>query len=62
MHGAPLVRSVLGYATWLVLAAVLVLRRTAGVRGRRAAYGTLAGILCLLLVLFVYVFRTGGHA
>ena len=33
-----------------------------GVRGRRAAYGTLAGILCLLLVLFVYVFRTGGHA
>lgn len=62
MHGAPLVRSLLGYATWLVLATVLVLRRTAGVRGRRAAYGTLAGILCLLLVLFVYVFRTGGHA
>jgi ABC-type uncharacterized transport system permease subunit len=62
MHGVELVRSLLGYATWLVLAAVLVLRRTAGVRGRRAAYGTLAGILCLLLVLFVYVFRTGGHA
>jgi len=62
MHGAPLVRSLLGYATWLVLAAVLVLRRTAGVRGRRAAYGTLAGVLCLLLVLVVYVFRTGGPA
>jgi ABC-type uncharacterized transport system permease subunit len=62
MHGVELVRSLLGYATWLVLATVLVLRRTAGVRGRRAAYGTLAGILCLLLVLFVYAFRTGGHA
>jgi ABC-type uncharacterized transport system permease subunit len=62
MHGAELVRSLLGYATWLVLAAVLVLRRTAGVRGRRAAYGTLAGVLCLFLVLVVYVVRTGGHA
>jgi ABC-type uncharacterized transport system permease subunit len=62
MQGVELVRSLLGYATWLVLATVLVLRRTAGVRGRRAAYGTLAGILCLLLVLVVYAFRNGGHA
>ena len=62
MHGAPLVRSLLGYATWLLLAAVLVLRRAAGVRGRRAAYGTLAGVFCLLLVLVVYVFRTGAPA
>jgi ABC-type uncharacterized transport system permease subunit len=62
MHGAELVRSLLGYATWILLAGVLVLRRTAGVRGRRAAYGTIAGVLCLLLVLVVYVVRTGGHA
>jgi ABC-type uncharacterized transport system permease subunit len=62
MHGAELVRSLLGYATWFLLAGVLVLRRTAGVRGRRAAYGTLAGVLCLLLVLVVYAVRSGGHA
>jgi ABC-type uncharacterized transport system permease subunit len=62
MQGAELVRSLLGYATWILLAGVLILRRTAGMRGRRAAYGTLAGVLCLLLVLVVYVVRTGGHA
>lgn len=62
MQGVELVRSLLGYATWILLAGVLVLRRTAGMRGRRAAYGTLAGVLCLLLVLVVYVVRTGGHA
>jgi ABC-type uncharacterized transport system permease subunit len=62
MHGVDFARSLLGYATWIVLATVLVLRRAAGVRGRRAAYGTLAGVFCLLLVLVVYVFRTGGPA
>jgi hypothetical protein len=45
----------------VVLAAVLVLRRVAGVRGRRAAYGTLAGVLCVLLVIVVYAVRPGGH-
>ena len=59
--GAALARMLLGYATWFVLATVLVLRRVAGVRGRRAAYGTLAGVLGLLLVLMVYAFRPGGH-
>jgi hypothetical protein len=31
------------------------------VRGRRAAYGTVAGVLCVLLVVLVYVVRPGGH-
>jgi len=61
MEGAALARSLFGYATWVVLAAVLVARRVAGVRGRRAAYGTLAGVLCVLLVVLVYALRPGGH-
>jgi ABC-type uncharacterized transport system permease subunit len=60
MAGAALARTLLGYATWIVLAAVLLARRLAGVRGRRAAYGTLAGVLCVLLVVLVYAFRPGG--
>ena len=58
--GAESLRSLLGYATWILLAAVLVLRKTAGFRGRKAAYGTLAGVLCMLLVLLMYVVRAGG--
>jgi ABC-type uncharacterized transport system permease subunit len=58
--GAESLRSLLGYATWLLLAAVLVLRKTAGFRGRKAAYGTIAGVVCMLLVLLVYVVRSGG--
>jgi ABC-type uncharacterized transport system permease subunit len=60
MASVALLRSLLGYATWVVLAAVLVLRRVAGVRGRRAAYGTLAGVVCVLLVVLVYALRPGG--
>jgi ABC-type uncharacterized transport system permease subunit len=60
-EGAELARSLLGYATWAVLASVLILRRVAGVRGRRAAYGTLAGLLCVLLVIVVYAARPGGR-
>ncbi len=59
--GAALARTVFGFTTWLVLAGVLVARRVAGVRGRRAAYGTLAGVLCVLLVVLVYAVRPGGH-
>jgi ABC-type uncharacterized transport system permease subunit len=55
--GAELLRSLLGYASWLLLAVVLVLRRVGSWNGRRAAYGTLAGVGCLLLVMMVYVFR-----
>jgi ABC-type uncharacterized transport system permease subunit len=59
---AALARTLLGYATWVVLAAVLMARRVAGVRGRRAAYGTLAGVVCVLLVVLVYALRPGGHS
>lgn len=54
---AEILRSLLGYASWLLLAVVLVLRRVSGWNGRRAAYGTMAGVACVLLVMLVYVFR-----
>jgi ABC-type uncharacterized transport system permease subunit len=60
--GAALARTLFGFATWFLLAGVLVLRRLAGVRGRRAAYGTVAGVLCVLLVVLIYVVRPGGHS
>jgi ABC-type uncharacterized transport system permease subunit len=47
-------RAVLGYTTWLLFAAVLCLRAVAGWRGRRAAYGTIAGFAFAVLVLVVY--------
>jgi ABC-type uncharacterized transport system permease subunit len=53
-------RTVLGYATWGLLAAVLLLRQVIGLRGRRAAYGTLAGVACVLVVLLVYAVRGGA--
>jgi ABC-type uncharacterized transport system permease subunit len=56
---AAIFRTVLGYATWGLLAAVLLLRQIIGLRGRRAAYGTLAGVLCVLLVMLVYAVRGG---
>ena len=34
---------------------------SSGVRGRRAAYGTVAGVVCLLLIVLVYAVRPGGH-
>ncbi len=57
--GAPeeVLRIVLGYATWLLIAMVLLLRVAAGWRGRRAAYGTLAGLGCALAVLGLYLVR-----
>lgn len=57
---AALLRTVLGYVTWGLLAGVLLLRQVIGLRGRRAAYGTLAGVLCVLLVLLVYAVRGGA--
>lgn len=48
-------RAALAYITWVVVAAVLVLRGLAGWRGRRAAYGTLVGVIGLALVLTSYV-------
>ena len=43
--------------TWLVIAGVLFLRAAAGWRGRRAAYGTIAGFGFAVLVLVVYLVR-----
>jgi ABC-type uncharacterized transport system permease subunit len=58
--GAAVLRTVLGYATWGLLAGVLLLRQIIGLRGRRAAYGTLAGVACVLVVLLVYAVRGGA--
>lgn len=57
--GSPqeIVRNALSYATWLVFAAVLGLRIVGGWRGRRSAYGTVAGFACVVLVLALYVAR-----
>jgi ABC-type uncharacterized transport system permease subunit len=68
LHGisgssAPdVMRSALAYTTWLLLGGVLLLRAVAGWRGRRAAYGTIAGAACLVLVILVYVLRPVGGA
>ncbi|MRG97204.1 cytochrome C assembly family protein [Polyangium spumosum] len=50
-------RAILGYATWFVIAAVLLMRAAAGWRGRKAAYGTIAGFCCVAAVLVVYLVR-----
>ncbi len=57
--GSPeeVMRSIFGYATWLLIAGVLLLRAAAGWRGRRAAYGTLAGLFCAAAVLLIYLTR-----
>jgi len=57
--GTPteVMRIVFGYATWLLIAAVLLLRAAAGWRGRRSAYGTILGLFCALGVLVVYLTR-----
>jgi ABC-type uncharacterized transport system permease subunit len=60
MTGASFARAALAYTTWILVAGVLVLRALAGWRGRRAAYGTLAGVACVLLVIGIYVAHSGG--
>ncbi len=50
----------LAYLSWFLVAGVLVLRAVAGWRGRKMAYGTLAGLVCVLLVIAAYVVRAGG--
>jgi ABC-type uncharacterized transport system permease subunit len=52
---AEIARAVLAYTTWAVVAAVLLFRKIAGWRGRRAAYGAIAGALLILLVVALYV-------
>ncbi|MBK8258873.1 MAG: cytochrome c biogenesis protein CcsA [Polyangiaceae bacterium] len=57
--GSPdeVMRAIFGYATWFLIAGVLLLRAAAGLRGRRAAYGTILGLGCALAVLVIYMVR-----
>lgn len=54
-------RSLFGYATWALFAAVLLLRAARGWRGRRAAYGTIAGFAFAMVVLVMYLVRSFGE-
>lgn len=58
LSGVDLMRAVLAYATWVLVAGVILLRALLGWRGRRAAYGTLAGVVCVLLVIVIYVVQS----
>ncbi len=51
-------RAAFGYATWVLFAVVLLLRAGAGWRGRRAAYGTIAGFGFAVVVLVIYLVRS----
>lgn len=55
---SEVLRAVFGYVTWVVIAAVLFLRAAAGWRGRRAAYGTIAGFAFSVVVMVSYLLRT----
>lgn len=55
-----ILRVLLGYATWSVVSAVLLLRATLGWRGRRAAYGTLVGFALAMIVVLLYF--VGGRS
>ncbi|WP_394843417.1 cytochrome c biogenesis protein [Pendulispora brunnea] len=54
---AEMARAAFSYLTWILFASVLVLRAVAGWRGRRAAYGTIAGFGFAVLVLLIYLLR-----
>ena len=56
-----IVRAAVGYAMWLLIAGVLLLRAVAGWRGRRAAYGTIAGFGMAVIVLILYLLRGSTH-
>ncbi len=57
---SEVMRIVFGYATWLLIAAVLLLRTAAGWRGKRSAYGTLLGLCFAVGVLLIYLLRPDG--
>jgi ABC-type uncharacterized transport system permease subunit len=59
---AELWRFAFSYLTWILFALVLVLRAVAGWRGRRAAYGTIAGFGFAVLVLLLYLVRGASEA
>ncbi len=54
---AEIARAAFGYVSWGLFGAVLLLRAAAGWRGRRAAYGTIAGFGFAVLVLLLYLVR-----
>ena len=54
---AEILRAIFGYVSWGVFGLVLLLRAAAGWRGRRAAYGTVAGFCLAILVLVLYLVR-----
>ena len=56
-----IIRAAAGYLTWLLIAGVLLLRAAAGWRGRRAAYGTIAGFGMAVVVLVIYFLRSSGR-
>lgn len=55
-------RTLLGYLTWVLFCAVLLLRATLGWRGRRAAIGTLAGFALSIVVVALYLLGAGSGA
>jgi ABC-type uncharacterized transport system permease subunit len=55
---AAIARAALAYACWAFIGAILVLRASAGWRGRRAALGTILGFGLTLLVLVAYLIRS----
>lgn len=57
---SQLFRQGVGLLAWLQLAAVLFMRGAAGWRGRRAAWGTIAGFLCAMFVFALYLLRSTG--
>jgi ABC-type uncharacterized transport system permease subunit len=62
--GSPdeVMRTVFGYATWLLIGGVLLLRAAAGWRGRRSAYGTILGLFCATAVMIIYLARPSFEA
>lgn len=57
---ADLIRDSFGYVTWLMFASVLLSRAVLGWRGRRAAWGTLAGFAFTIAILLMYLLRPGA--
>ncbi|MFI5302445.1 MAG: cytochrome c biogenesis protein CcsA [Polyangiales bacterium] len=53
-------RQGVGLLAWVQLAVVLFMRGAGGWRGRRAAYGTIAGFLCAMLVFGLYLLHSTG--
>jgi ABC-type uncharacterized transport system permease subunit len=60
---SDVVRAALAWATWIVFGSVIAARTWLGWRGRRAAWGTIAGFALAVAVVIAYAIkRTGGFA